>query len=117
MKLICVNAVCDEHFGVKIQIYGLRMNMISNTINAANASRVTKFQANEQVDARTVGLQQTKKTKCNFVCFLFFIDKILPVIKIKIQFTKSTINPQMPPKTFVYQKSASIFKISVASIN
>jgi len=93
------------------------MNMISNAINAANASRVTKFQANEQVDARTVDLQQTKKIEYNFFCFLLFFDEILPVIKIKIQFAKSTINPQIPPKTFVYQKSASILQISVASIN
>lgn len=48
------------------------MNMISNAINAANASRVTKFQANEQVDARTVDLQQTKKIEYNFFCFLLF---------------------------------------------
>lgn len=45
-----------------------------------------------------------------------FENKIIPVTNINIQLTRRIIDAQIPPKTFVCQKSVRIFNISVKRI-
>lgn len=106
---------CDwlEHVDVKRHVYGLRTKTISNAIRRAQATTVITCQTKEHVDARSVVVQQTRRETIDLRTIFSFS---LPVTKIKIQFTNRIIDTQIPPKTFVYQKSIRMFNTSVKKI-